>query len=32
MAKKFNKTMSEKTIEMMRKIDGEGFKNDENLD
>ena len=32
MIKKFDKTMSEKTSEMMRKISGEGFKSDENVD
>ena len=32
MTEKFDKTMSEKTSEMMRNICGEGFKSDENVD
>ena len=32
MAEKFDKNMSEKTNDMMRKISGEGFKSDENVD
>ena len=32
MTEKFDKNMSEKTSEMMRKISGEGFKSDENVD
>ena len=30
--KKFDKNLSEKTSDMMRKISGEGFKSDENVD
>ncbi len=32
MTKKFDKNLSEKTSDMMRKISGEGFKSDENVD
>ena len=32
MTEKFDKNMSEKTIDMMRKISGEGFKSDESVD
>ena len=32
MTEKFDKNLSEKTNEMMRKIRGEGFKSDENVD
>ena len=32
MTEKFDKNLSEKTNEMMRKIGGEGFKSDENVD
>ena len=32
MTEKFDKNLSEKTSEMMRKISGEGFKSDENVD
>ena len=32
MSKKFDKNMSEKTLDMMRKISGEGFKSDESVD
>ena len=32
MSEKFDKNMGEKTSEMMRKISGEGFRSDENVD
>ena len=32
MTEKFDKNLSEKTIDMMRKISGEGFKSDESVD
>ena len=32
MTEKFDKNLSEKTSDMMRKISGEGFKSDENVD
>ena len=32
MTEKFDKNLSEKTTDMMRKISGEGFKSDENMD
>ena len=32
MTEKFDKNLSEKTNEIMRKISGEGFKSDENVD
>ena len=32
MTKKFDKNLSEKTSDMMRKISGERFKSDENVD
>ena len=32
MTKKFDKNLSEKTSDMMRKISGEGFKSDEDVD
>ena len=32
MTEKFDKNLSEKTNDMMRKISGEGFKSDENVD
>ena len=32
MTKKFDENLSEKTSDMMRKISGEGFKSDENVD
>ena len=32
MSEKFDRNMGEKTLEMMRKISGEGFKSDESVD
>ena len=32
MSEKYDRNMGEKTIEMMRKISGEGFKSDESVD
>ena len=32
MSEKFDRNMGEKTLEMMRKISGEGFKADESVD
>ena len=32
MSEKFDRNMSEKTLDMMRKISGEGFKSDESVD
>ena len=32
MTEKFSKTLSEKTLDMMKKISGEGFKTDDKID